>query len=139
MSDDTPTVAPLPRRNADGTTTVTTLDAGDVRLVCPSWCVFQHGYRHPPAKAEITHRSEPEWALADTPEHGPTSLVEVALVQWPFSDRPQVCLSVETDDGHLEVGPTGAHRIAAALRKQADHIDTMVDQLISLRAEVTGR
>lgn len=134
MSDDTPTVAPLPRRNADGTTTVTTLDAGDVRLVCPAWCVVQHGYLHPPAKAEITHRSEPEWALVDTPEHGTTSLVEVGLVQWPYSDRTQVFLEVETDDGHQEVGPTGAHLIAAALRKQADHIDTMVDKLVNLRA-----
>lgn len=134
MSADIPTVAPLPRRNADGTTTITTLDAGDVRLLCPAWCVAQHSYRFPPAKAEITHRGEPVWAVADVPEHGPVSMVEVGLVQWPYSDRTQVFLEVETDDGHQEVGPTGAHRIAAALRKQADHIDTMVDQLISLRA-----
>ncbi|MFI6123267.1 DUF6907 domain-containing protein [Streptomyces sp. NPDC051064] len=127
-------MAPKPRRNADGTTTVTTLDAGDVRVLCPSWCFVEHGYRVPPAKAEITHRSNPEWALADTPEHGPTSLVEVGLVQWPYSDRPQVFLGIDTDDGFQEVGPTGAHRIAAALRKQADHIDAMVDQLINLRA-----
>ncbi|MFF4248612.1 DUF6907 domain-containing protein [Streptomyces sp. NPDC001822] len=113
---------------------MTTLDAGDVRVVCPTWCTVQHGYRHPPAKAEITHRSEPVWALADTPESGPTSLVEVSLIQWPYSNQPQVSLGVDTDDGFLEVGPTGGHRIAAALRAQADHIDTMVDQLVALRA-----
>lgn len=134
MSEDRPIVAPQPRKNADGTTTVPTHDAGDVRLACPDWCFVEHGYRYPPAKSEITHRGEPVWALADTPEQGPTSLVEVGLVQWPFSDHPQVALGIETDDGFLEVGPTGAHRIADALRVQAAHIDTMVDQLINLRA-----
>ncbi|MCX5114385.1 hypothetical protein OOK13_39190 [Streptomyces sp. NBC_00378] len=135
MSEDRPIVAPLPVRNSDGTFTVTTSDAGDVRILCPSWCTVQHGYRYPPAQAEITHRSEPVWALADTPEHGPVSMVEVGLVQWPCSDRTQVFLSVETDDGHLEVGPTGSRRIAAALRSHADHILTMVGQLEAIRAE----
>ncbi|WP_128817435.1 DUF6907 domain-containing protein [Streptomyces sp. S063] len=134
MSADRPTVAPEPRRNADGTVTITTLDAGDVRIACPSWCFVEHGYTVPPAKVQITHRSEPVWALADTPEHGPTSLVEVSLVQWPYSDRDAVFLGVETDDGFLEVGPTGARRIAAALRVQAAHIDAMADQLVALRA-----
>lgn len=134
MSDDRPRVAPQVPRNPDGTVTVTTTDAGDVVVACPPWCVAGHGYRHAPAKAEITHTSEPVWALADTPEHGPTSLAEAGLVQWPYSDRPQVFLSVETDDGHLEVGPTGAHRIAAALRAHADHIDAMADQLAAMRA-----
>lgn len=137
MSADRPTVAPRPRRNADGTTTVTTLDAGDVRLVCPDWCIVQHGYRHRPAKAEITHSGDPVWALADVPEHGPVSLVEVGLVQWPFSGRGQVFLGVATDDGHLEVGPTGARRLAAALRSHADHIDAMAAQLEQIRAEAT--
>ncbi|MFF2437938.1 DUF6907 domain-containing protein [Streptomyces sp. NPDC058107] len=134
MSDDRPTVAPRPRRNPDGTVTVTTTDHGDVTVACPPWCTAEHGYRHPPAKAEITHNSEPAWALVDTPEHGPTSLVEAGLVQWPYSDRAQVFLSVETDDGHLEVGPTGARRIAAALRAHADHIDAMAEQLAAMRA-----
>ncbi|WP_411097190.1 DUF6907 domain-containing protein [Streptomyces sp. 020-2-3H-GM] len=134
MSDDRPTVAPEPRRNADGTTTITTRDAGNIRVVCPAWCFVEHGYSVPPAKAEITHRSEPVWALVDTPEHGPTSLVEVSLVQWPYSDRDTVFIGVETDDGFLEVGPTGARRFAAALRDQADHLDTMADQLVNLRA-----
>ncbi|MEU9258562.1 hypothetical protein AB0D68_08730 [Streptomyces sp. NPDC048212] len=134
MSADRPVVNPRPRRNADGTTTVTTLDAGDVRVLCPDWCFVEHGYRVPPAKAEITHRGEPVWALADIPENGPTSLVEVGLVQWPYSDRTQVFLGIETDDGHQETGPTGARRIAAALRKHADHIDAMSDKLIALRA-----
>ncbi|WP_413753053.1 hypothetical protein NRF20_20725 [Streptomyces sp. R-74717] len=135
MSDDRPIVAPLPVRNSDGTFTVTTSDSGDVRILCPSWCTVQHGYRYPPAKAEITHRSEPVWALADTPEHGPVTMVEVGLVQWPYSDRTQVFLSVETDDGHLEIGPTGSRRIAAALRSHADHILAMVGQLEAIRAE----
>ncbi|MER6601850.1 DUF6907 domain-containing protein [Streptomyces parvus] len=134
MSGDRPTVAPEPRRNADGTTSVLTMDAGIVRVACPTWCFVEHGYTVPPAKAEITHRSEPVWALADTPEQGPTSLVEVSLVQWPYSDRTAVLLGVETDDGFLEVGPTGAHRIADALRAHADHIDTMAAQLVNLRA-----
>ncbi|MFJ3141428.1 DUF6907 domain-containing protein [Streptomyces halstedii] len=134
MSGDRPIVNPKPRRNADGTTTVTTLDAGDVRVLCPSWCFVEHGYSVPPAKAEITHRSEPVWALVDTPEHGPTSLVEVSLVQWPYSDRDAVFLGVETDDGFLEVGPTGARKIAQALRVQAAHIDSMAAQLVNLRA-----
>ncbi|WP_328893847.1 DUF6907 domain-containing protein [Streptomyces sp. NBC_00236] len=134
MSTDRPVVAPQPRRNADGTTTVTTLDAGDVRLVCPDWCIVQHGYRYPPARAEITHCGDPEWALVDTPESGPTSLVEVGLVQWPFSTRSQVLLEVQTDDGRKEVGPTGARRFAAALRKHADHIDTMAAKLEAIRA-----
>ncbi|MFI9059822.1 DUF6907 domain-containing protein [Streptomyces anulatus] len=134
MSADRPTVAPEPRRNADGTTSVLTLDAGIVRIACPSWCFVEHGYRVPPAKAEITHRSEPVWALADTPEHGPTSLVEVSLVQWPYSDRDAVFLGVQTDDGFLELSPAGAHRIATALREHADHIDTMADQLMNLPA-----
>ncbi|WP_329220330.1 DUF6907 domain-containing protein [Streptomyces microflavus] len=133
MSGDRPTVAPEPRRNADGTTTVTTHDAGDVRFACPTWCFVEHGYSVPPAKAEITHRSEPVWALPDTDEHGPTSLVEVSLVQWPFNDhRPQVFLGIETDDGFLELGPSGARRIATALRAHADHIDTMADLLMNL-------
>lgn len=135
MSADRPLVAPEPRRNADGTTSVLTLDAGIVRVTCPSWCFVEHGYAVPPAKAEITHRSEPVWALADTDEHGPTSLVEVSLVQWPFNDhRPQVFLGIETDDGFLELGPSGARRIATALRTHADHIDTMADQLMNLPA-----
>ncbi|WDT90752.1 hypothetical protein H0E86_03815 [Streptomyces sp. SCSIO-PteL053] len=134
MSDDRPTVAPEPRRNSDGTVTITTLDAGNIRVACPAWCFVEHGYRVPPAKAEITHRSEPVWALADTPEQGPTSLVEVSLVQWPYSDRTAVFLGVETDDGFLEVGPTGARKIAHALRVQAAHIDTMAAQLVNLRA-----
>ncbi|MEV7163096.1 hypothetical protein AB0N60_13465 [Streptomyces microflavus] len=134
MSGDRPTVAPEPRRNADGTITVTTHDAGDVRLVCPDWCIVQHGHRLAPAKVEIVHRGDPEWALVEAPETGPTSLVEVGLVQWPFSSRSQVLLEVETDDGHKEVGPTGARRIAAALRKHADHIDTMAAKLEAIRA-----
>ncbi|MEU2800261.1 hypothetical protein [Streptomyces sp. NPDC007117] len=134
MSTDRPTVAPEPRRNADGTTSVLTSDAGIVRVACPAWCFVEHGYRVPPAKAEITHRSEAVWALADTPEQGPTSLVEVSLVQWPYSDRDAVFLGVETDDGFLEVGPTGAHRIATALREHAAHIDSMAAHLVSLRA-----
>ncbi|NUV90009.1 hypothetical protein G6W61_28010 [Streptomyces sp. KAI-26] len=134
MSTDRPTVAPEPRRNADGTTSVRTSDGGTVRVACPTWCFVEHGYTVPPAKAEITHRSEPVWALVDTPEHGPTSLVEVSLVQWPYSDRDVVFLGVETDDGFLEVGPTGARRIAAALRGHAAHIDLMAAELVNLRA-----
>ncbi|MEU0978003.1 hypothetical protein ABZ488_02170 [Streptomyces griseus] len=134
MSADRPLVAPEPRRNADGTTSVLTLDAGIVQVTCPAWCFVEHGYRVPPAKAEITHRSEPVWALADTPEQGPTSLVEVSLVQSPYSDRPQVFLGIETDDGFLELGPAGARRVATALREHADHIDTMADQLVNVRA-----
>ncbi|MEU2413964.1 hypothetical protein ABZ736_21730 [Streptomyces sp. NPDC013099] len=134
MSADRPVVAYPPVRNADGTYTVPTLDAGPVRILCPAWCTSEHGYVHPPAKAEITHHGDPVWALADIPEHGPTSLVEVGLVQWPYSDRTQVFLGIETDDGHQETGPTGARRIAAALRKHADHIDAMSDKLIALRA-----
>ncbi|MEU3435474.1 hypothetical protein [Streptomyces sp. NPDC006863] len=134
MSEDRPTVAPEPRRNADGTTSVLTSDAGTVRVACPAWCFVEHGYRVPPAKAEITHRSEPVWALVDTPEQGPTSLVEVSLVQWPYSDRTAVFLGVETDDGFLEVGPTGARRVATALREHADHIDTMADRVEAIRA-----
>ncbi|KPC79525.1 DUF6907 domain-containing protein [Streptomyces sp. NRRL S-4] len=135
MSENRPLEGSQPVRNADGTYTVVTSDAGAVRILCPSWCTDAHAYRYPPAKAEITHRSKPAWAVADTPEHGPTSLVEVGLIQWPYSDRAQVFLSVETDDGHQEVGPTGARRIAAALRAHADHIVTMAGQLESIRAE----
>ncbi|MFJ7413041.1 DUF6907 domain-containing protein [Streptomyces sp. NPDC098077] len=134
MSADRPLVAPEPRRNADGTTSVLTRDAGIVRVTCPSWCFVEHGYRVPPAKAEITHRSEPVWALADTDEQGPTSLVEVSLVQWPYSDRDAVFLGVQTDDGFLEFGPAGARQVATALREHADHIDTMAAQLMNLRA-----
>ncbi|MFJ5046367.1 DUF6907 domain-containing protein [Streptomyces sp. NPDC088719] len=134
MSEDRPTVAPEPRRNADGTISVLTLDAGTVRFACPTWCFVEHGYRVPPAKAEITHRSEPVWALADTPEHGPTSLVEVSLVQWPYSDRDAVFLGIQTDDGFLELTPAGARQVATALRTHADHIDTMADQLMHLPA-----
>lgn len=133
MSDDRPIVAPLPRRNADGTTTVTTLDAGDVRLVCPDWCIVQHGYLDPPAKADIVHRGDPEWAVAELAERGPVSMVEVGLVQWPYSG-PQVFLEVVTDHGHPPVGPTGARRIAAALRTHADHIDAMATKLEAIRA-----
>ncbi|MFF0076561.1 hypothetical protein OG337_14865 [[Kitasatospora] papulosa] len=135
MSADRPVVARPPVRNADGTFTVPTSDAGPVRILCPSWCISEHGYRHPPAKAEITHRGNPVWALVDLPEHGPTGLVEVGLVQWPYSDRAQVFLAVETDDGHQETGPTGARRIAAALRAHADHIAAMAGQLEAIRAE----
>lgn len=133
MSEDRPTVAPEPRRNPDGTTTVTT-DAGDIRLVCPSWCAVQHGYRYPPARADISHSSEPAWALANTPEYGEIGLVEVRFGRWPFSQRPTTVLLVETDDGAVSLGPTGAHRIAAALRAHADHIDAMADQLLAMRA-----
>ncbi|MEV5131655.1 hypothetical protein AB0K87_14405 [Streptomyces sp. NPDC053705] len=135
MSADRPVVNPRPRRNADGTTTVTTLDAGDVRVLCPDWCFVEHGYRVPPAKAEITHRGEPVWALADTPEHGPVSMVEVGLVQWPYSDRSQVFLCITTDDGDLECGPSGSRAVAASLRQHADRILTMVGQLEQIRAE----
>lgn len=134
MSEDRPIVNPKPRRNPDGTTTVTTADAGDVRLLCPSWCVVQHGYRYQPAKADITHRGDPEWALVDTPETGPTSLVEVGLIQWPYSDHPHVFLDVATDDGFKQVGPTAARAVAAALRAHADHIDTMASKLEAIRA-----
>ncbi|TXS35740.1 DUF6907 domain-containing protein [Streptomyces sp. OR43] len=134
MSEDRPIVAPQPRRNADGTTTVTAIVYTDIRLTCPDWCIVEHGYPHPPAKTEITHRGDPEWALVETPETGPTSLVQVGLVQWPFSDQAQVFLAVETDDGHKEVGPTGARRIAAALRAHADHIDAMAAKLEAIRA-----
>ncbi|MFD5790733.1 DUF6907 domain-containing protein [Streptomyces sp. NPDC127037] len=134
MSEDRPIVNPQPRRNADGTTTVTTLDAGDIRLLCPSWCRVRHGYLYPPAKADIAHRSEPEWALVDTAETGPTSLVEVGLVQWPFGDHRQVFLDVATDDGFKQVGPTAAREIAAALRAHADHIDAMAAKLVAIRA-----
>ncbi|MGQ4355290.1 DUF6907 domain-containing protein [Streptomyces drozdowiczii] len=134
MSEDRPIVNPFPRRNSDGTTTITTEDAGDIRLLCPSWCVVQHGYRYQPMKADITHRGEPEWALVDTPETGPTSLVEVGLIQWPFGDHRQVFLSVATDDGDKEVGPTAARQVAEALRRHAAHIDTMAGVLEALRA-----
>lgn len=133
MSEDRPTVAPKPRKNADGTTTVTTLDAGDIRLLCPDWCIVEHGYLHPPAKVEIAHRGDPEWAVAELPEGGPASMVEVGLVQWPYTSS-QVFLGVETDRGNPAVGPTGARRIAAALRSHADHIDAMADQLEAIRA-----
>ncbi|MFD5724675.1 DUF6907 domain-containing protein [Streptomyces sp. NPDC058368] len=134
MSEDRPIVNPQPRRNADGTTTVTTLDAGDVRLLCPSWCRVQHGYLHQPAKADIAHRSESEWALVETPETGPTSFVQAGLVQWPFSQQSQVFLDVETDDGFKQVGPTAAREIAAALRAHADYIDAMAAKLVAIRA-----
>jgi len=134
MSEDRPIVNPFPRRNADGTTTVTTLDAGDIRLLCPSWCVVQHGYLDPPSKADIAHRSESEWALVETAETGPTSLVQAGLVQWPFSKQPQVFLDVDTDDGFKQVGPTAARAVAAALRSHADHIDAMAAKLVAIRA-----
>ncbi|GGK14506.1 hypothetical protein GCM10011583_53100 [Streptomyces camponoticapitis] len=126
-------MAPAPRRNPDGSVTVPTLDAGDVRLSCPPWCVFQHGYVDPPAKTDIVHRGEPVWALADVPEHGPVSMVEVGLVQWPYSDRADVYLEITTDDGQLECGPAGSRAVAAALQQHAGHILAMVGQLEEIR------
>ncbi|MET7643028.1 hypothetical protein ABZS83_05165 [Streptomyces sp. NPDC005426] len=134
MSEDRPIVAPPPRRNADGTTTVTTLDAGDIRLVCPDWCIVEHGYLHPPAKVDIFHASNPVWALLSTPEQGDVSVGPVCLKQWPYSGRVDVFVMVEMDTEGYPVGPMGARRFARAFRHYADHIDAMADKLEAIRA-----
>ncbi|WP_033356177.1 DUF6907 domain-containing protein, partial [Kitasatospora aureofaciens] len=82
MSDDRPTVAPEPRRNADGTITITTDDAGEVRVACPPWCRFEHPYRTSRTKAEISHKSEPLWALTTpTAEFGEVGVGPVHISQ----------------------------------------------------------
>ncbi|MYS34909.1 hypothetical protein K388_01907 [Streptomyces sp. KhCrAH-43] len=135
MSEDRPIVNPQPHRNADGTTTVTTLDAGDIRLVCPAWCTVQHGYRVPPAKAEIVHRSGPQWALTAPTAFGEVGVGPVQIVQQPYaSTRTQVLVAVVTDTEEFHVGPADARRFASAFRELADLIDQTAGQAEAIRA-----
>lgn len=135
MSEDRPTVAPEPRRNADGTFSVRTSDAGTVRIVCPPWCTFQHGYDVPRTKAEITHRSEPLWALTAPTAHGEVGVGPVHIAQQPYaSTRSGVLVVVETDTEEFPVGPADARRFAVAFRALADLIDQAADQVEAIRA-----
>ncbi|MGC4927224.1 DUF6907 domain-containing protein [Streptomyces sp. DT117] len=135
MSGDRPTVAPEPRRNADGTVTITTLDAGTIRIACPTWCSFEHGYRHPPAKAEIAHKSEPLWALTAPTAHGEVGVGPVHIAQHPYaSTRSAVLVVVETDTEEFPVGPADARRFAVAFRALGDLIDQAADQVEAIRA-----
>lgn len=135
MSGDRPTVAPEPRRNADGTISVRTSDAGTVRIACPAWCTFQHGYDVPRTKAEITHRSEPLWALTAPTAHGEVGVGPVHIAQQPYaSSRSGVLVVVETDTEEFPVGPADARRFAVAFRALADLIDQAADQVEAIRA-----
>lgn len=133
MSDDQPVVAPQAPRNPDGTLTVPTIDHGDVTLSCPAWCVAGHSYPRGVAQTDICHEGEPVWALSHTEEYGESGHAEVSFAQWPFSSRPDTVLSVEAEDGNLELGPAGARKVAQAFRKHADTIDLMADQLDGIR------
>ncbi|MFF3092106.1 DUF6907 domain-containing protein [Streptomyces cyaneofuscatus] len=135
MSGDRPTVAPEPRRNADGTTSVRTSDAGTVRIACPTWCSFQHGDSTPRTKAEIAHKSEPLWALTAPTAFGEVGVGPVHITQQPYaSTRSAVLVSVETDTEEFHVGPADARRFAVAFRQLGDLIDQAADQVEAIRA-----
>ncbi|WP_097934717.1 MULTISPECIES: DUF6907 domain-containing protein [unclassified Streptomyces] len=135
MSADRPTVAPEPRRNPDGTVTVRTSDAGDVRIACPAWCFVEHGYSHRPAKAEITHKSEPQWALTSPTVFGEVGVGPVHIAQQPYaSTRTAVVVVVESGTEEFHVGPADARRFAVAFRQLADLIDATADQVEAIRA-----
>ncbi|MBD3544458.1 DUF6907 domain-containing protein [Streptomyces sp. JV180] len=134
--DDRPIVAPEPRRNADGTITITTDDAGEVRVACPPWCRFEHPYRTSRTKAEISHKSEPLWALTTpTAEFGEVGVGPVHISQHPYDPTGSaVLVVVESDTEEFAVGPADARRFAVAFRKLADLIDQTADQVEAIRA-----
>ncbi|MEU3835606.1 DUF6907 domain-containing protein [Streptomyces microflavus] len=135
MSEDRPTVAPEPRRNADGTISVRTSDAGTVRIACPPWCSFQHGDGTPRTKAEIVHKSEPLWALTAPTTFGEVGVGPVHITQQPYAaTRSAVLVAVETDTEEFHVGPADARRFAVAFRALADLIDQAADQVEAIRA-----
>lgn len=133
MSDEPLRVNPEVERNEDGTITVCTTDHGTLRLACPDWCRNVHSYPHGVARTDISHNGEPVWALAHTQEYGETGHVEVFLAQWPFSLRSEAVLCIEAEDGHVELGPPGARKVAQALRKHATTIDMLATQLEAIR------
>lgn len=135
MTSDRPTVAPEPHRNADGTISVRTSDAGTVRIACPPWCSFQHGDGTPRTKAEIAHKSEPLWALTAPTTFGEVGVGPVHISQHPYaSTRSTVLVVVETDTEEFPVGPADARRFAVAFRQLADLIDQAADQVEAIRA-----
>ncbi|MFC9990931.1 DUF6907 domain-containing protein [Streptomyces globisporus] len=135
MSDDRPTVAPEPRRNPDGTLTLTTLDAGEVRVACPPWCRYEHPYRTSRTRAEIAHKSEPQWALTAPTVFGEVGVGPVHISEHPYDPTGSaVLVVVETDTEEFAVGPADARRFAVAFRALADLIDQAADQVEAIRA-----
>ncbi|ARI54605.1 hypothetical protein A6E92_22345 [Streptomyces sp. S8] len=135
MSGDRPTVAPEPRRNADGTLTIPTDDAGDVRFACPPWCRYEHPYRTSRTKAEIAHKSEPRWGRSAPTAFGEVGVGPVHISQHPYDPTGSaVLVVVETDTEEFAVGPADARRFAVAFRNLADLIDQAADQVEAIRA-----
>lgn len=136
MSIDRPTVAPEPRRNSDGTLTIPTEDAGEVRVACPPWCRYEHPYRTSRTKAEISHKSEPMWVLtAPTDKFGEVGVGPVHISQHPYDPTGSAVLVViQTDAEEFAVGPADARRFAVAFRELAHLIDATADEVEAIRA-----
>ncbi|RPK36742.1 hypothetical protein EES39_31845 [Streptomyces sp. ADI92-24] len=73
MSQDRPIVAPQPRKNANGTTTVTTLDSGDIRLksrrTTERWSSARPGGAVSPRRSTQANGPTPHRTRFKTPSH----------------------------------------------------------------------
>lgn len=114
------------------TIVLATIDAGPVEVDEPSWCVG-HAWQRDIGRNDITHRSVPVTATADTYSYGAQSVLKAWMSLAPFVELvPRVVVELDLQ-GEYEAEEV-AH-LAGVLRTAAARIEAVAAEAIRLRGE----
>ena len=135
-----PPRVPQPVRRAprygDGTVTLQTVDAGEVTVPEPAWCIG-HSWQPNPHRADITHNSTRVKAAATTDGAGRVHLLHARISHSPYLEiepEPHPVVSVDlgcTEDFTAEDIP----QLAEGLRSAARVLENVAAEAIRLRGE----
>ncbi|MFJ1808525.1 MULTISPECIES: DUF6907 domain-containing protein [unclassified Streptomyces] len=113
------------------TVTLPTIDAGDVTIPEPSWCVGHADHRPDSYRADLDHKG-PEHRLTHRGERLWTAFVGQA----PYASIPAArSLGVFVEQGNYArtLDPVGLYDLAATFEAHADRLRELADQLPGLR------
>ncbi|QQM42806.1 DUF6907 domain-containing protein [Streptomyces liliifuscus] len=116
------------------TVTLQTLDAGEVTLPEPSWCVGHADHQPDNYRADILHQGED--VVLTFRGH---FITDAGLVQSPFATHASPGLGGRTTGVSVSViartlDPAGLYSLAASLDGYADRLRDMADQLSAILA-----
>lgn len=121
-------------RYGDGTVTIETVDAGDVTVPEPAWCIG-HSWQPNPHRVDITHNSTRVKAAATTDGAGRVHLLHAYISHAPLLEtvpEPHPIVSVQlecTEDFAAEDIP----QLAEGLRSAARVLENVAAEAIRLR------
>ncbi|WP_405524625.1 hypothetical protein OG426_16175 [Streptomyces canus] len=125
-------------RYGDGTVTLETVDAGEVTVPEPAWCIG-HAWQPNPHRADVTHNSTRVKAAAHTDGAGRVHLLHAYISHSPHLEiEPELHPVVSVDLGCTEdFAAEDIPQLAEGLRSAARVLENVAAEAIRLRGELS--